>query len=260
MHLLIEAGCYGISFIWFHNDPLAITGLVVYNFTENKTSVEMAAEIEKILQSNSIFNDIHASVTICYFFKESMLIPADHYKAPYAIEMLDLVHNSGSSSQMLIDRVNGYDSFNIYAVDKSITGVLSAKFPTAIAYDSTSLLLETMNVAGSNLYCTVFHNCVSVFLFNAELLFAGQFHYKKPVDAAYHLLNCCQQYDIDPSKVNLQLSGMIDVNSNLYNELYKYFLSIEFELLSQNIPVHERIQFYPAHFFSHLNRLVSCVS
>ena len=56
LHLLLEAGDYGISFTWYSKDPMDVKGLAVYNFTAATTAAEKAIELENILASNAVFN------------------------------------------------------------------------------------------------------------------------------------------------------------------------------------------------------------
>ena len=83
--------------------------------------------------------------------------------------------------------------------------------------------------------------------------------YQSPEDAAFHLLNICQSFDIMVDKLVLKLCGMIDKQSNLYAALYKYFLNIEFEAAKGDLVPGEEIKNYPTHFFSHLFAMAICV-
>ncbi len=261
LHLLIEVGGYGMSFVWFTKEPKYIKGLAVYNFANKMTSSEIAKEIDNIIASNTFFEERSESVTICYDFKESLLVPAEYHERSAAAAMLDLVYGTGPASNVRTERIGDTDVHNYYAANERITSLLDSKYPGVIYYHATSLQLEREKATGKNMHVIIFHNCLKVFLFdNERILLVQQFHYDKPVDAAYHLLNCCSQHDIPADGVNLVLSGMIDAHSNLYNELYKYFLNIRFEEPIPGFTVHERIIFYPSHFFNHLSRLVACVS
>ena len=261
LHLLVEAGCYGISFIWFTKSPGDIKGLAVYNFVNSVSPSEIAEEINNVLRSHPVFSEPNASVTICYDFKESLLVPGEYHKQQTDKAMLGLVYDSDNNSDIKTDTVRDINIFNAYAVDKKIAAVLSGKFPAAAIYHSTSLHLEKIRPSGHQLYCIIFHNSLKVFLFKeGALQLVQQFTCSKPVDVTYHLLNCCGQYDMNATDVSLQLSGMIDAHSILYNELYKYFLNISFQQQDAAIIVHDKIKFYPEHFFSHLTALVSCVS
>jgi preprotein translocase subunit SecA len=85
------------------------------------------------------------------------------------------------------------------------------------------------------------------------------FEFSTPDDAVYHLLNICQSFEVDATKTGLIISGMVDANSNLYNELYKYFLKIDFTTLPENFNYTEEIKNSPAHYFSHLFATAACV-
>jgi len=262
MHLLITMGDYGASFVWFSKDPCNIRGLAVYNLTDESSPGIIAEKIYNILYSSSIFDKQYASVTVCYDFKESLLVPEAYYDPATAGSLLNLVYAAGAESDHRKDVVNGFPVFNVYAVDKRIENVFTGKFPGAIIYHASSLEIKNIAVSSEQtLHCSFFHNSIKVILFNrSDLQLVKHFNYNSPIDAAYHLLNCCEQHSIKPAEVELVMSGMIDEKSKLYNELYRYFLNIQFEKQQDSIELHDRIKFYPSHFFSHLTGLALCVS
>lgn len=261
LHLLLELGNYGISFLWFTKDPAVVKGIAVYNFSENSLPQSMADKIEDVLKANTIFSEMNATVTICYDLKESLLVPETYYQHETAEAMLNLVHATEVDCNYKTEPVKDKPVYNLYAVHKKTEAVLSAHFPTATVHHATSLQLEKLNPNGSVIHCIFFHNSIKVFLFrDSALQLVQQFSYTIPVDAAYHLLNCCRQYDVNPSEVTLLLSGMIDEQSKLYTELYRYFLNIEFDSTDEGIGLDDNIRSYPAHFFSHLTGFISCVS
>lgn len=261
LHLLVEAGDYGISFAWFTKAPCTIKGLAVYNYTDKGLPDEMAEAIENIFRSNSVYNNVYASVTVCYDFKESLLVPETYYNATADDAMLELVYGSDNNNSTLAEPVKDLQVFNVFAVHKKIEAVLSVQFPGAVFHHATTLQLSRSVPGKKIIYGIFFHNSIKVLMFDGtSLQFVQQFSYNAPVDAAYHLLNSCDQYNFNPSEVSLVISGMIDEKSKLYNELYKYFLKIEFDKPEDDIELHDRIKFYPSHFFSHLTGLASCVS
>ena len=261
LHLLIEVGSYGISFLWFSKDPMDIKGLAAYNFLQEITAADMAAEITNLLNSNPVFSETTASTSIAYDFKESILVPATYHSMEAGKAMLELIYDADARSEYKTDGIEAISIFNDYAVDKKIAEALLTGFPMATCYHASSLQLKRPVPGGERLSCIIFHNSIKLFLFkDNKLQLVQQFGYTKPVDVAYHLLNCCQQYEINATSVELELSGMIDAHSNLYNELHKYFLNISFEQQDPAITAQERIRFYPTHFFSHLTALATCVS
>ena len=259
LYLLIEAGDYGISFTWYSKDPLDVKGLTVYNFTWSTTAAEKAIELESILGSDAVFNEINESVHICYDFKESILVPAVFYKPGTEKALLELMHDTDNNSIIKSELIA--DKFNTYAVENKIETLLLNRFPDAKTHHSTTLQLQNGFPAGDQLFCIIFHNTIKVILSrDGALQIVQHFSYAGHTDAAYHLLNCCEQYKLKSTAVTLHLSGLVDTSSMLYNELYKYFLNIEFDRIQDGINLQERIKFYPLHYFSHLTTLISCVS
>ena len=261
VHLLIELGNYGICFAWFTRDPYDVSGIAVYNLGEDSHSTDMAAEIENVLRSAPIFSKQYASVTVCYDFKESLLVPAAYHSEATAQSMLELMYASDAEDHCKSEPVEKENCFVVYTVYQEVEKTLLRHFPSANSRHATSLQLDKLNRNGKILHCIFFHNSIKIFLFDNEALqIVQQFRYSLPVDASYQLLNCCERYDIRPSDLTLVLSGMIEEKSKLYAELYKYFLNIEFAKPDEQISLHDRIKFYPPHFFSHITGLASCVS
>ena len=62
-----------------------------------------------------------------------------------------------------------------------------------------------------------------------------------------------------PSEIKLRLYGMIVKDSNLYQQLHNYFLDIDFITIPEEINVRQEMNNLPAHFFSHLTELATCV-
>ena len=82
------------------------------------------------------------------------------------------------------------------------------------------------------------------------------FNYTTPADVCYHLLNVAERFEVAPSSIRLTLSGMIDVDSTLYKEVYKYFLHVNFAT-THDFEVAEGFEGLPSHFYHHLTALAN---
>ncbi len=261
LHLLVEAGDNGISFTWYSKGPDIIKGIVVYDFSDKIIAAEMAAEVENIFHTNTIFKESYTSINICYDFKESLLVPEAYYLHATAESMLNMVFATDEDCTINTEPIKSRQIVNMYAVNNKLRAAITKQFPLASVHHTSSLQLQMDTTDTIQLIGIFFHNRLKIILFKDDLVqMVNQFHYNTPVDAAYHLLNCCSQYNINPVELKLILSGMIDEKSKLYEEIYKYFLNIKLNEPGAGIELHERIKLYPAHFFSHLTWLISCVS
>lgn len=266
LHMLIEAGWYGVSFAWYKNDPLSLEGILSYNFNERITAGEVGSNLEYIIEKESIFSTQFESVSVFYNFKESLLVPGKYHNDAHSSGQLAIIYGTAPNSIVRTDLIQ-HDSgiasteqiHNIYWVPSAVHTVITKSFPGAAIMHSTSMQLQHSDEA--DIHCIIFHNTVKVILFNRnQLQFVQQFHYKTPEDVVYHLLNTCEKYDMAVNDVVLMLSGMIDAQSNLYHELYKYFFNISFEPVSDEVFLSADIKSFPTHFFSHLTALAKCVS
>jgi hypothetical protein len=108
---------------------------------------------------------------------------------------------------------------------------------------------------------TVFYSdkMVVIIFKNGQLQLIQTFPYHDSKDPAYHLLNCCQQLKLDPEKLVFEASGLVERQSALYNELYKYFLQLSFEHIEDNIIITDELKEYPLHYFSSLLKMAVCV-
>ncbi len=258
LHLLIEIGCEGASFIYYSTDSLKIEGLVIMQAEKNITTADLTKEIEQVLQAEQPAE--FASCHICYNFKETILVPASYFNESEVGAMMDCVTGVQADSITFTAPLNELNATNIFRVNAAINNILHNKFPAAHFHHTHTLLLPLLQQEQQQLFCIIYHNSIKVILFKTnKLQLVQQFEYSTPSDVAYHLLNTCSLHQVSPSEIVLTLSGFIDKDSNLYDELYRYFLNIRFCELPAAVQVSDEMGEMPAHFFSHLISLVPCV-
>jgi hypothetical protein len=256
-HLLAEAGRDTISLVWYSKEPLKIEGLFIYQTGKDITGQTLAENIQTLLANENLPH--YHSCSICYNFKESLLIPAEYYTAGNQAEMLHCIYGDNVAATIFSEPVKNVDAFNIYRVPASIHEAMINRFFAANIQHSNSLLVPSYLT--KDIYCIVYNSYIKVFLFsNGNLQLLQLYDYNTPADVAWHLLNVCTQHHVSPAEVELTLSGFIDQRSNLYEELYRYFLHIKMEEWPEGVGLAEEIRTYPEHFFSFLITLVKCVS
>ena len=266
LHLIVEAGWYGVSFAWYKKDPLSLEGVLSYNFNERITAAELSTHLEYIIEKEPVFSSQPASVSVFYNFKESLLIPGRYFNDMHSGRQLAAIYGEVSDNILRADLIQQEPDIahteqvhNIYRIPQEVHTVITRNFPGAAIRHSTSMQLAQNGDA--DMHCILFHNTVKVILFSRkQLLLVQQFSYKTPEDVVYHLLNTCDKYNVAVTDIVLLLSGMIDAQSNLYQEIYKYFLNVSFEPVSDEVFLSADIKAFPTHFFSHLTALAKCVS
>lgn len=75
------------------------------------------------------------------------------------------------------------------------------------------------------------------------------FTYETPEDVLYYLLNITRQLELFSKTLRLQISGMIDLDFQLYRELIKYFKHVTVETLPASALI-KNISEHPVHYFT----------
>lgn len=257
--LFIEAGPMGISFV-IMNTGNFFQAVVIYAFTDKMDEAEIHEEIGKILENEPLLKRQYKKTHIFWAWPESILVPPEYMNTDINSEMLDLVYGDAGKNAVLKDFLYKHNLHNIYRVPENIQESFVNLLPYATQFHQYSLLVNREMKGGNEMVITFYTQNFTLMLYKEnELQLIRYFNYGSPDDAAYHLLNVCKSFDVEPASVKLFVNGMIDKRSNLFNTIYKYFLNIEFENLPGNFTYTEDIKVHPQHFFSHLFFQASCV-
>lgn len=183
------------------------------------------------------------------------------YEEQHIAPVLETIFSSNNHVSNYAIEVKSLDAMGVYRVNSDVEQVLQSQYPGAKVHHAIAQQIPQLIKRKDLLYAVIYQHTLKAFLFKDEMLQLVQFFdYNSPADVAYHLLNMCELHQCNPGEIPLLLSGFVDKKSNLYDELYRYFLKIDADDVVENMFIPETISQYPAHFFSHLMMLVKCVS
>ncbi len=259
-NLFISAGKQGISFIQLDTDSNTFISVLVYHFAKNLTATAIAEQVNEIVSSENLSQQHFKKIFVTWCFDENVFVPQQYFDAGNSKEMLELVHGDLMQGAVQNELVATHNLHTVYKIPAAVKNIFNIAFPFCIQNHQSSLLINFEKNNKDLLYCNFYPEHLTVLLRkNGQLQIIQQFEYASPEDAVYHLLNVCQSFETDAAKTILTVSGMIDTDSNLYSELYKYFQSVNCADLSASFNYAEEIKDHPAHYFSHLFATASCV-
>jgi Protein of unknown function (DUF3822) len=259
-NLLIELSNDEISFLIFSTGPYTLQGFYVYELEKNIPASHYAKELKDIVHEEAIFHQLYTTVQVCYNFTAATLVPKDFFVEAEKENMLALMFGKDVSTYCFYEDVLGNDMKIVYRVSSKIYETVNELFPKNKFSHASSMQLQANKFDGNTLECMVYHNSIKVILAkNDKLQMVQFFDYETPIDVSYHLLNVCEQFAVSPSEVKLILSGMIDVKSNLYDDIHKYFLNINFAALPADTTLTDDMKVHPTHFYHNLTALAQCV-
>jgi hypothetical protein len=259
-NLFVQAGRQGISFVQFDSDSNTFTAVLVYHFANHLTDTQIAQAIKDIVSAEKFHLQHFKKIYVTWCFDENILVPHNYFDAASASEMLQLVYGDVMPGAMQNELVTTHNLHTVYKIPAAVKTIFNNWAPFSIQTHESSLLINFDKASKDLLYCNFYPGYLTVMLRRSGQLQAiKNFEFSTPDDAVYHLLNVCQSFEADATQTVLTISGMVDTNSNLYNELYKYFLKIDFTTLPDNFNYTEEIKNSPAHYFSHLFATAACV-
>ncbi|MFT3980491.1 MAG: DUF3822 family protein [Ferruginibacter sp.] len=255
--LLIELGRGGLSMTWYTRSPLHIEGLFIYHAEKNADDSALATDLQRMLASEAL--PPYRSCRICYNFKEGMLVPDAFYSESTRAAMMDDVYGADPTAKYYAETLYGINARYVYRVPQAIDEAIHNRFFNAAVFHTNACLIAAEKQA--DLYCVIYNSYIKCIVRNnGQLQLVQSYDYQTPSDVAYHLLNICRQHELSPETATLTLSGFIDRQSNLYEEIYRYFLHVELDEFPAEAGLAEEIKAYPSHFFSYLVNLIQCAS
>ncbi len=259
-NLFVQAGRQGISFIQLDSNSNTFTSVLVYHFAKHLADTQIAEAIKGIVSAENFEQQHFKKIYVTWCFDENILVPHGYFDAANASEMLQLVYGDIMPGTVQNELVTTHNLHTVYKIPAAVKNVLNNWVPFCIQSHESSLLINFDKGNKDLLYCNFYPEYLTVmFRKNGQLQVIKNFEFITPDDAIYHLLHVCQGFETDATQTVLTVSGMVDANSNLYNELNKYFFKIDFVMLPENFTYTEEIKNSPAHYFSHLFATAACV-
>ena len=208
--------------------------------------------------------ELHGSfycVQVCYDFPDSVLVPVEYHNSEGRRSLLDTMFGGHTASSVMSEAVNSWKLYNVYAVPDGVREWIGRIFPSYKDRHQYTMALEMMPADSADHLLIDFTPSEFSFIVLKEnkILIAQTLAYTTPEDILYYLLKTCNQFSLSRGEVQLFISGMIEKESQLYRELYLYFLNVSFREQAWKMVSNEDSDF-PSHFFTSLNDLARCAS
>ncbi|MEO8961285.1 MAG: DUF3822 family protein [Ginsengibacter sp.] len=233
-------------------------GLAIYLYDKTKPPVGFPIALQIIFHQKKYLSLNFKRIKVIYSLPQSVLVPFEMYNRENNSLLMNLMHGDLHQNETLLsDVISEQSMYNCYRVPTSIYEILQQQFPQAEIFHQYSLLVKEPIMSGDNL-SIIFYNRKIIVCLTAQGKYqlVNSFSYSAPEDVGYILLNLCNQFNIQ--NVNLEISGLVEENSPLYRELYKFFTDIRLKNYPETTRVSDEIAKYPSHYFSYLFAIESC--
>jgi len=226
------------------------------------TSNEDEEDYKKFFEETETLNTRYYQVAIAYDADELIQIPSSVYKYEDGQVYLDLVYGKSANTTVISENVPGWNLHTVYRLPTPLQSAANWKFLSGKFWNIHSVLLKNHSHGSEEAMIVDFKTdeLTVLALKDNKLLLAKTFSYSSPEDVLYYLLKACHQSGLSQQATKLSLSGLIEKDSAIYRELYKYFINIEFESLNGSVKLNEALTAHPEHYYSSISKLAACVS
>jgi len=261
--LLMEVGEKLFSYTIYSKNKQRFLGFRQYalDFIPGKTTMEA---LQDILQGDELLQHHFRETFIVYNFSDSNLLPEKCFHIELNKPVIELVYGNAHKGLLLSEKVYGWSLYNVYRIPREVHAVLQQKFSAGKYWHYHTLLLSAISkeeVVDMEVIRVVIaaDQFVVAVLKDKVLQLIQTYLYQTPDDVSYNLLAVCHRLKLDPEKVTLKISGLIDEQSILYQELMKYFLLLQWEVLPESASMQDDFLQFPPHYFSPLMKMALCV-
>ena len=263
--LLVEMGASSLTYVLLNVRGMRPAAIKVYQWNTKKTG-SCDEVIRDLIEQDPILSQFPANeVFLVYNFPESNLVPEKYFSDDCARPLTSLIYGDLSKDLVLDEKIPWFEFHNVYRVPVKLHYLMQEKFPNARFWHFYSLQLKCYKMFTAReepLFLKVFFypdQMQVIVCKSGQLQLIQHFSYQDSKDVLYNLLNCCHQLGLTREAVILELSGMIERRSSLYDALEQYFLNIRFDSMEDSIRITDELMQYPGHFFSSLLKMTICV-
>jgi hypothetical protein len=218
-------------------------------------------ELEGLDNISRLFDDLgrdsFEKVVICFAYTQALLLPqqfeGDH------VSLTDIVYDAMDHVH-LEDRIPEWQMAAAYAIPWELHKLVTGKFNQPVFFHTYTPALRKGNgyAAGDQIDIQFSPLFFRVLVKKEQKIQLMQtYSYKTPLDVVYYLLKICLEFGLNQTNTFLVISGLIDRDSALCEELNHYFLNLQFAIAPDySLPESD----HPQYYFTPIYNLAACVS
>ncbi len=257
-HLVMETGAGYIACV-VKNRADVIQAIEWFNYEPGEAEVP-ADLMKEITEDSKILDHAFSSTKLFINNDTYVLVPAGLFQHQLLNEYLAVALGDVFSASSGFDEIGEKPEIvNAYRYKRELVEHLTARLAVNEQQHSISRLL-TKAMAVKNMPDSFMRLVFQEKFFNVAIFIKGKlqishtYSFQSPEDIVYYLLNLVSNFNIDTAKVQVDISGLIDVPSSIFAQVTKFFKNVKVESVHLG-KVNVQSDEYPLHYFTSIINL-----
>jgi hypothetical protein len=214
------------------------------------------ADLTSLFENDSIKATSFVDVVMVHNCHEMVLVPSAVHQPEVNSSIIQTIHGDLEDWQVMEDDVHQWELYNVYGWRPELLSVVAERFPQVrhVQFVTGALrsLFKSLSIEKEQLIKLYFYQkeMMVLILKDSQLQIAQSFQFETPQDVIYHLLNLVDRLKLDLATVFLEVSGLVDVNSETWKELNKFFIDVQLDEFSTVVVDSSAEESIPAHYYT----------
>jgi hypothetical protein len=260
-HLSFRLGSDGLCAALLHLPSRVYQYIHVFKIEENQTS-----RIGQLIKSDANLNGAFAGVSVIVVNRNYLLIPAEFSGDTKTATELMRFHYQPDKNPVKVAHLPDYKVNVAYSYDNNVAAEFRSIYPNATVYPHVypylwNILTNRRAVGNEHrAFININGGFMDVAVIKGEkLLFGNSFNYQHPDDVIFYLLKVYENLRIKPTDVQLNVSGNVALDSDIYARIKKFFPLQKIERPASSYQFLFPFSNSEPHYFLNLLNLYPCV-
>lgn len=260
-HLFVEISATQIVYLVKNTVNAQLEAIEVFHFSNKQTDW---SDIFFDIKEYSLLLGLSFSNTTIYLnIQEALLLPHKNLSSSSAEDFLSLVYGPEKNTLTKHDKIDFSLPFvTIYRIKNTLLEILNRNFILFNIQHTYSPLLNDVfkrdNIAPIFLKLVVYHqHIIVVYIKDNQLQLTQSYSFNSPDDILYYLLGIIQQDQQTAIQAQIEISGLIDQQIGLYDQIKKSFGIVSFDEINLDDTIKIGLEKYPVYTFTPFYKLMA---
>jgi len=223
--LSIQVSLSGFSFCVFDLFTSKILHTTELAFEKNKVIEE---ELWHTFVDNSVLTKTYDEIVVLHNNSLNAFVPTSLFDANFLASYLQYNTKVFETDFFTYDTILPYEIKNIYVPFVNINNFLLDQYESFEYKNSNSVLVKKLldiskNKDEKQVFVHIQKNTFELIVVkNQELLLFNSFNYSTPQDFIYYLLFTCEQLQLNPETISVQILGNCSEEDSIYKIAFQY--------------------------------------